>query len=256
MEETSKLQVLKCPACNAKLTYFFEFDKVITCPVCHNRMNSHVLQTVEAHMPLRYVSPTIDVDGFKHLMAQTLVDIDFVPCDVFQAIDAEEVFCIYLPMYLYEGTYQVAWSGNGANQQQLHGNATGKMVYLFLANDGKGELPKELRDFTACLPYDTEALSPFVADNIDATDSHILTALSTMSAEDVWKKWGKAHTDELAMRSVHSQIGNQKVRKLKTSTNIELTNQGELLYVPFYLTYYTYNNHRYSFIVDLSLIHI
>lgn len=29
MEETSKLQVLKCPACNAKLTYFFEFDKVI-----------------------------------------------------------------------------------------------------------------------------------------------------------------------------------------------------------------------------------
>lgn len=250
MEETSKLQVLKCPACNAKLTYFFEFDQVITCPVCHNRMNSHVPQTVEAHMPLRYVSPTIDVDGFKHLMAQTLVDIDFVPCDVFQAIDAEEVFCIYLPMYLYEGTYQVAWSGNGANQQQLHGKATGKMGYLFLANDGKGELPKELRDFTACLPYDTEALSPFVADNIDATDSHILTALSTMSAEDVWKKWGKAHTDELAMRSVHAQIGNQKVRKLKTSTNIELTNQGELLYVPFYFTYYTYNNHRYSFIVD------
>ena len=53
MEETSKLQVLKCPACNAKLTYFFEFDQVITCPVCHNRMNSHVPQTVEAHMPLR-----------------------------------------------------------------------------------------------------------------------------------------------------------------------------------------------------------
>lgn len=250
MEETSKLQVLKCPACNAKLTYFFEFDKVITCPVCHNRMNSHVLQTVEAHMPLRYVSPTIDVDGFKHLMAQILVDIDFVPCDVFQAIDAEEVFCIYLPMYLYEGTYQVAWSGIGSDRQQLHGKATGKMAYLFLANDGKGELPKELRDFTACLSYDAEALSPFVADNIDATDSHILTALSTMSAEDVWKKWGKAHTDELAMRSVHAQIGNQKVRKLKTSTNIELTNQGELLYVPFYFSYYTYNNRRYCFIAD------
>ena len=152
MEETSKLQVLKCPACNAKLTYFFEFDQVITCPVCHNRMNSHVPQTVEAHMPLRYVSPTIDVDGFKHLMAQTLVDIDFVPCDVFQAIDAEEVFCIYLPMYLYEGTYQVAWSGIGSDQQQLNGNAKGKLAYLYLANDRKGDLPKELRDFTACLP--------------------------------------------------------------------------------------------------------
>ena len=35
MEETSKLQVLKCPACNAKLTYFFEFDKVITSGQTH-----------------------------------------------------------------------------------------------------------------------------------------------------------------------------------------------------------------------------
>ncbi len=189
MEETSKLQVLKCPACNAKLTYFFEFDKVITCPVCHNRMNSHVLQTVEAHMPLRYVSPTIDVDGFKHLTAQTLVDIDFVPCDVFQAIDAEEVFCIYLPMYLYEGTYQVAGSGIGSDHQQLNGNAKGKLAYLYLANDRKGDLPKELRDFTTCLPYDAEALSSFEAGHIDATDSHVLTTLSTITAEAVWKKW-------------------------------------------------------------------
>ena len=159
MAETRKLQVLKCPACNAKLTYFFAFEQAITCPVCHNRMERPLSQAVDASMPMRYVLPTMDVEGFKHLMAQTLVDTDYVPCDVFQAITAQDVFCIYLPMYLYEGTYQVAWSGNGANQQQLHGNATGKMAYLFLANDGKGELPKELRDFTACLPYDTEALS-------------------------------------------------------------------------------------------------
>lgn len=250
MEETSKLQVLKCPACNAKLTYFFEFDQVITCPVCHNRMNSHVLQTVEAHMPLRYVSPTIDVDGFKHLMAQTLVDIDFVPCDVFQAIDAEEVFCIYLPMYLYEGTYQVAWSGNGANQQQLHGNATGKLAYLYLANDRQGDLPKELRDFTTCLPYDAEALSSFEVGHIDATDSHVLATLSTITAEAVWKKWGTKLTDKLAKSTVHDQIGNQKVRKLKISPTVELTNLGEPLFVPFYFSYYTYNNRRYCFIAD------
>lgn len=250
MEETSKLQVLKCPACNAKLTYFFEFEQVITCPVCHNRMNSHVLQTVEAHMPLRYVSPTIDVDGFKHLMAQTLVDIDFVPCDVFQAIDAKEVFCIYLPMYLYEGTCQVAWSGIGPDQQQLNGNAKGKLAYLYLANDRKGDLPKELRDFTTCLPYDAEALSSFEVGHIDATDSHVLATLSTITAEAVWKKWGTKLTDKLAKSTVHDQIGNQKVRKLKISPSVELTNLGEPLFVPFYFSYYTYNNHRYCFIAD------
>ena len=250
MEETSKLQVLKCPACNAKLTYFFEFEQVITCPVCHNRMNSHVSQTVEAHMPLRYVSPTIDVDGFKHLMAQTLVDIDFVPCDVFQVIDAKEVFCIDLPMYLYEGTYQVAWSGIGPDQQQLNGNAKGKLAYLYLANDRKGDLPKELRDFTTCLPYEAEALSSFEVGHIDATDSHVLATLSTITAEAVWKKWGTKLTDKLAKSTVHDQIGNQKVRKLKISPTVELTNLGEPLFVPFYFSYYTYNNHRYCFIAD------
>lgn len=250
MEETSKLQVLKCPTCNAKLTYFFEFEQVITCPVCHNRMNSHVSLTVEAHMPLRYVSPTIDVDGFKHLVAQTLVDIDFVPCDVFQAIDAKEVFCIYLPMYLYEGTYQVAWSGIGPDQQQLNGNAKGKLAYLYLANDRKGDLPKELRDFTTCLPYDAEALSSFEVGHIDATDSHVLATLSTITAEAVWKKWGTKLTDKLAKSTVHDQIGNQKVRKLKISPTVELTNLGEPLFVPFYFSYYTYNNRRYCFIAD------
>nr|WP_294766265.1 hypothetical protein [Prevotella sp.] len=213
-------------------------------------MNSHVLQTVEAHMPLRYVSPTIDVDGFKHLMAQTLVDIDFVPCDVFQAIDAKEVFCIYLPMYLYEGTYQVAWSGIGPDQQQLNGNAKGKLAYLYLANDRKGDLPKELRDFTTCLPYDAEALSSFEAGHIDATDSHVLATLSTITAEAVWKKWGTKLTDKLAKSTVHDQIGNQKVRKLKISPSVELTNLGEPLFVPFYFSYYTYNNRRYCFIAD------
>lgn len=250
MEETSKLQVLKCPACNAKLTYFFEFEQVITCPVCHNRMNSHVSLTVEAHMPLRYVSPTIDVDGFKHLVAQTLVDIDFVPCDVFQAIDAKEVFCIYLPMYLYEGTYQVAWSGIGPDQQQLNGNVKGKLAYLYLANDRKGDLPKELRDFTTCLPYDAETLSSFEVGHIDATDSHVLATLSTITAEAVWKKWGTKLTDKLAKSTVHDQIGNQKVRKLKISPTVELTNLGEPLFVPFYFSYYTYNNRRYCFIAD------
>nr|WP_297042256.1 hypothetical protein [Prevotella sp.] len=213
-------------------------------------MNSHVPQTVEAHMPLRYVSPTIDVDGFKHLMAQTLVDIDFVPCDVFQAIDAKEVFCIYLPMYLYEGTYQVAWSGIGPDQQQLNGNAKGKLAYLYLANDRKGDLPKELRDFTTCLPYDAEALSSFEAGHIDATDSHVLATLSTITAEAVWKKWGTKLTDKLAKSTVHDQIGNQKVRKLKISPSVELTNLGEPLFVPFYFSYYTYNNRRYCFIAD------
>ena len=124
------------------------------------------------------------------------------------------------------------------------------MAYLYLANDRKGDLPKELRDFTACLPYDTEALSPFVADNIDATDSHILTALSTITAEAVWKKWGSKLTDKLAKSTVHDQIGNQKVRKLKISPTVELTKLGEPLFVPFYFSYYTYNNRRYCFIVD------
>ena len=250
MAETIKLQVLKCPACNAKLTYFFAFGQRVMCPICHNKMERSMPQQVEANMPLRYVAPTVDMKGFKRLMAQTLVDTDYVPCDVFQAINAQAVFCIYLPMYLYEGSYQVAWSGNGSGQQQVNGNVQGHLAYLCLANDSKGDLPKELRDFTVHLPYDTATLIPFTADNLDATDSHVLTVQPTSSAENVWKKWGKELTEKLALRDVHAQIGNRKVRHLKTSSTAELTTAGELLYVPFYFTYYTYSNRHYCFMAD------
>lgn len=124
------------------------------------------------------------------------------------------------------------------------------MAYLYLANDRKGDLPKELRDFTTCLPYDAEALSSFETGHIDATDSHVLTTLSTITAEAVWKKWGSKLTDKLAKSTVHDQIGNQKVRKLKISPTVELTKLGEPLFVPFYFSYYTYNNRRYCFIAD------
>lgn len=123
-------------------------------------------------------------------------------------------------------------------------------LILYLANDRQGDLPKELRDFTTCLPYDAEALSSFEVGHIDATDSHVLATLSTITAEAVWKKWGTKLTDKLAKSTVHDQIGNQKVRKLKISPTVELTNLGEPLFVPFYFSYYTYNNRRYCFIAD------
>ena len=65
--------------------------------------------------------------------------------------------------------------------------------------------------------------------------------LSTITAEAVWKKWGTKLTDKLAKSTVHDQIGNQKVRKLKISPTVELTNLGEPLFVPFYFSYYTAN---------------
>ena len=74
--------------------------------------------------------------------------------------------------------------------------------------------------------------------------------MSTITAEAVWKKWGTKLTDKLAKSTVHDQIGNQKVRKLKISPTVELTKLGEPLFVPFYFSYYTYNNRRYCFIAD------
>lgn len=41
MAETRELQVLRCPACNAKFTNFSVYKKTVTCPACHNVITNY-----------------------------------------------------------------------------------------------------------------------------------------------------------------------------------------------------------------------
>lgn len=55
MAETRELQVLRCPACNAKFTNFSVYKKTVTCPACHNVITNPVAETRKEDMPERMI---------------------------------------------------------------------------------------------------------------------------------------------------------------------------------------------------------
>ena len=51
MAETRELQVLRCPACNAKFTNFSVYKKTVTCPACHNVITNPVAKYIFTENP-------------------------------------------------------------------------------------------------------------------------------------------------------------------------------------------------------------
>ena len=110
MAETRELQVLRCPACNAKFTNFSVYKKTVTCPACHNVITQSSSRDSQGRYARAYDSFLYPESDFESALTNTLINQDYVPRDIFQAINAGNVFRAYLPMYLYEGSYQASWS--------------------------------------------------------------------------------------------------------------------------------------------------
>ncbi len=275
MSETRELQILRCPACNAKFTNFSAYKKTITCPACHNVITNPIAETRKEDMPERMIPFSTQESDFENSLTNTLVNQDYVPRDIFQSISAGNVFRAYLPMYLYEGSYQASWSCESSYKDQevkiksnmfdsgktlstkevkkwrpQNGNASGNFAFLCLANEGKDDLPEELRNFTYQFPYDVMMSKKFDPEIISADDERLITVPRNADETIVWQKHGKDLVNDTAERAALNQIGNQEIRNFRASSSFNLATKGEYMLVPFWFVYYTYNNKRYNFMMD------
>lgn len=274
MAETIKLQVVKCPSCNNPITSLSPFKSTVTCPRCGAVMKNPITDPKEMTKPERYIPFSTVEENFEQALINTLVEQDYVPTDIFQAINTDNVFRAYLPMYLFEGTYQASWSCESSYEDQQvkisnnwtdsgksistknvkkwrpqNGNASGNFGFLCLANEGN-DLPEELRNFTYQFPYDVMLSKKFNGDELKEDDEHLITIPMNTDSTIVWQKHGKDLVDQTAEQAALNQIGNQEIRNFRASSSFNLTTKGEYVLAPFWFVYYTYNNERFNFMMD------
>lgn len=275
MAEVINLQILKCPACNQALTSFSAFKSTVTCPRCGSVIKNPMVTAKEEVMPERIIPFTTQENDFEQAMVNTLVNQDYVPKDIFAAINTDNVFRAYLPMYLYEGSYQASWSCESSYEDQRvdikrnwtddgktistktvkkwrpqNGNASGNFAFLCLANEGTNDLPEELRNFTYQFPYEVMMSKEFNGDLLKDEDERLITVARNADPTLVWQKHGKDLVNETAQDAALTQIGNQEIRNFRASSSFNLTTKGEYILAPFWFVYYTYNNQRYNFMMD------
>lgn len=269
MAETMQLQIVKCPACNQSLTSFSAFKSTATCPRCGTVIKNPMVTAKEEQLPERIITFSTKEEDFERALVNTLIEQDYVPLNIFEAINTDNVFRAYLPMYLYEGTYQAAWScessyigqdvkinsnsvstKNVKKWQPQNGNAAGNFAFLCLANEGSNDLPEELRNFTYQFPYDVMMSQKFDGDLLDEENERLITIPRNADANLVWQKHGKNKVDDTAQVAALNQIGNQEIRNFRASSSFNLMTKGEYILAPFWFVYYNYNGERYNFMMD------
>jgi hypothetical protein len=269
MAEVLKLQTLKCPNCSRQITKYSKFSNSVTCPSCGSVIKNPLTESKESQSPERIIPFASDEKDFETALVNTLVNEDYVDKNVFSGINTDNVFRAYLPMYLYEGSFNAAWSCESSYKDQevrvgsnsvstrdvkkwrpQNGNAAGNFAFLCLANEGSEDLPEELRKFTYQFPYEVMCSRAFDSSLLSAEDENLITIPMNADAGIVWQKHGKDLVERKAREAAANQIGQQEIRNFRASSSFQLSTKGEYVLAPFWFVYYNYKGERYHFLMD------
>lgn len=267
-ETTLRLQQVICPSCKRPINTFNPNKLMAECPYCHSKMVNPLVKPKDVPVPERIIPFTTNEQTFENALTNALINQDYVPTNIFEAISTGDVIQTYLPMYLFEGTYNASWScessymdqkvkvgSNSVSTKEVkkwrpqNGNAAGNFAFLCLANEGD-EIPDELRQFTNLFPYDVMLSKEYADGMIDFDDENIMTLERNADETLVWQNHGKDMVEETAKNAALNQIGNQEIRNFRASSSYNLTTKGKYIYAPFWFVYYNYAGGQYHFLMD------
>ena len=267
-ETTLRLQQVICPSCKRPINTFNPNKLMAECPYCHSKMVNPLVKPKNVPVPERIIPFTTNEQTFENALTNALINQDYVPTNIFEAISTGDVIQAYLPMYLFEGTYNASWSCESSYMDQKvkvgsnsvstkdvkkwrpqNGNAAGNFAFLCLANEGN-EIPDELRQFTSLFPYDVMMSKEYADGMIDFNDENMMTLERNADETLVWQKHGKDMVEETAKNAALNQIGNQEIRNFRASSSFNLTTKGKYVYAPFWFVYYNYAGGQFHFLMD------
>lgn len=271
---TLKLQTLTCPSCTRQISKYRPFETTVVCPSCGTLIKNPMVDSKDVPTPERIIPFTSNEETFERTMVNSLVNQNYCDKNVFDGINTDNVFKAYLPMYLFEGTFNSSWSCESSFEDQQvdisnnwtdsgktistkkvkkwrpqNGTATGNFAFLCLANEDSKDLPEELRKFTYLFPYDvmcSKAFDPTLLED----KGNLVTIPQNADATIVWQKHGKDMVDQTAQEAALNQIGNQEIRNFRASSSYSLTTKGTYVLAPFWFVYYNYKNQQYHFLMD------
>lgn len=271
MADSLELQQVICPSCKQVITSFSPFAAEVECPYCHNKAFNPLITAKKIPVPERLIVFKTNENDFEQALISNLVESDYVPTDIFNCINSDNVIKAYLPMFLYEGQYQSSWSckvayeatevratsdGKGVKNKTVKkyapqtGTSQGNFAFLCLAYEGK-DIPEELRTFSTQFPYNTMASKEYDPNllGLDAEDSPMTLPLDA-DTDLIWNKYGDSLVNQMASDNAKQQLSGEDIKDFRASNSYNLKHNGRFVLAPFWFVYYTYNNEKHYFIMD------
>jgi len=261
-----KIVQIKCPNCGGQLNNVGPFSTTKVCGYCHKEFQVTGTMDKEMDTPDRIVTFKTSKEDFERELLAFLAKEDYAPNDIFDLTEFANVDGIYLPMYLYEGKYESSWNCSvGYSENEVVASSDGKSVknttvikyrpqsgttksdyaFVCLAYEGE-EVKEELVNYARTFNYDKHGAKAFEPKFLEGFNF----MLHNLDKEATWDKWGADTIDYIAEQNSISQVPGETYKDFIYSVSTDTKHDGRLVFIPFWMVYYTYNDEQHHVIMD------
>lgn len=272
-----KLNTIKCLSCGDTVTLYATLGTLVfKCPYCHQEMVNVSMDSLDVPAPDAFIPFRTGFQEYRQKLSQNLIEQDLVPANVFQSINPRNMVRVYLPMYLFKGTYEAKWDsmvqysstrqemkkdGSGMAEKEVKeykptkGSVRGEYAFYSLAYNDK-LIPESLRKFCLTFPYQEDSLHPFddaQRQKLETDTQHpYYTAPIAASRDEVWQHTAQSILHGMAESKVKEDLSQRKFKKLQVEVTpfADADSPTGYVLVPFWAVYYVYQGRQHYFLMD------
>ena len=243
-----ELQQVKCPSCKRVISSFSPFQAEVECPYCHNKAFNPLITSKIVPLPERIIKLSLTENEFENNIIKHLVDTKHVPVDIFDHLTTDKILKAYLPMYLFEGIFEVTVTSKTediSTNQPVTKSIKHNFSFMSLAYEGD-EIPPELSDFARWIdynPFQSVEFDPVLLGLTGGPDDPTTLAINADKIT-IW--------NEFAKKSLTNHIADQGAGHAKQEIRSITLHSSRYVLVPIWFVYYNYNSEKYCFIMDGS----
>ena len=250
---------VECPKCHGQLNNIAPLSGQVTCPFCCTVYHITANLTQQTEMPGQIVPFTTLIGDFEQSAYAMLLNEDYAPANISRIISFKDVKGFYLPVYLYEGQYECAWSckvkQTSANDDSTesrkdiyrlqNGVSKGEYIIICMACD-EMESGKELSEYVRTLDFKGDGIQPLHPDDLNnyffMTRSH--------DAQKTWQRYGEDSMNHLIRKNTLIQLQSNDIKDFKCTVSSSSLSADQFIFYPVWMLNYLYDGEMHHIFMD------
>lgn len=249
---------VECPKCHGQLNSITPMSGQTACPFCGTTFHITANLSAEIEAPSQIVPFATSAHDFAQAAHAMIAAGDYAPEDISALIPFDLIRGFYLPVYLYRGSYECAWScrvkepatdpaaeNRKAVYRPQNGLIKGDYAFACMAHEGV-ETGRELAEYVHSLNSTDSGNKTFVSDDL----SGYFFVAHNRDQQKVWRQWGNETLNQTARRQSLMQLQSNDVKDFKCSVSAGASPEGKPMFFPVWIANYQYDGQQHHIIMD------
>jgi len=250
---------VECPKCHGQLNSIAPLSGQIACPFCSTVYHITANLTLQTEIPGQIIPFATLVGDFEQSAYAMLINEDYAPANISGIISFKDVKGFYLPVYLYEGQYECAWScrvkQTSANSESSeyqndtyrsqNGVSKGDYFIICMAYEGV-ESCKELSDYIRMLDYRDDGIQPIQTEHLN--NCFFLSRNSDV--QKTWRQYGEESMNNMVRKNILIQLQSNDIKDFKCDVSSIPFRESRFIFYPVWMLNYQYDGETHHIFMD------